>query len=58
MDENSKGKIHIYKAGPRGAAVRESDRQVIKTTESSAMRTAATPPRPLHLEINEDSKTN
>lgn len=51
MDENSKGKIHIYKAGPRGAAVREQDRQIIKSTAPSSSR--STPTRPLRLDTKE-----
>lgn len=50
MDENSKGKIHIYKVGPRGAAVQEDARQVIKSTMASSSRTPAVPSRPLRLE--------
>lgn len=52
MDENSKGQIHIYKAGPRGAAMEEQDRQIIKSTMPSSSRTIASPLRPLHLETN------
>lgn len=57
MDENSKGKIHIYKAGPRGAAVQEDARQLIKSTMASSSRTLAAPSRPLRLETNETPDT-
>ena len=53
MDENSKGKIHIYKAGPRGAAMREQDRQIVKSTTLSSSRTITAPSQPLRLETNE-----
>jgi len=52
MDENSKGKIHIYKAGPRGAAMQEQDRQIVKSTTLSSSRTTTTPSRPLRLQTN------
>lgn len=57
MDENSKGQIHIYKAGPRGAAVQEQDHQIIKSTVSSSSRTSTTPPRPLRLETKKAAGT-
>lgn len=57
MDENSKGKIHIYKAGPRGAAMREQDRQLTKSTTLGSSRTATTPSRPLRLRTNETPGT-
>lgn len=52
MDDNSKGQIHIYKAGPRGAAIQEQGRQIIKSTMPSSSRATTTPPRPLRLETN------
>lgn len=52
MDENSKGKIHIYKAGPRGAAIQEENRQIIKSTMASSTRTPLTPSRPLRLKTD------
>jgi len=57
MGENLKGQIHIYKAGPRGAAMQEQDRQIIKSTMPSSSRTIATPPRPLRLETNKPPET-
>ncbi|MFZ2227483.1 MAG: hypothetical protein WA090_07355 [Candidatus Nanopelagicaceae bacterium] len=60
MDENSKGQIHIYKAGPRGAAMKEQDRQIIKSTMSDSSRTITTSPRPLRLETSKspDAKSS
>lgn len=57
MDENSKGRIHIYKAGPRGEAMQEQDRQVIKSTMASSSRAITTSPRPLRLETNKAPRT-
>lgn len=55
MAEDQKGKIFVYKVGPRGAAVRESDHQVMQTTMPNATRTR--PLLPLRLEINEKPGT-
>ena len=52
MDEKSKGQIHIYKAGPRGAAIQEQNRQIVKSTTPGSSRTITTTPRPLHLETD------
>ena len=52
MDENSRGQIHIYKAGPRGVAMQEQDRQIINSTISSSSRAITTSPQPLRLETN------
>lgn len=57
MDDNSKGKIHIYKAGPRGAAVQEQGRQIVKSMTLSSSRTITTPSRPLRLKTNEEPGT-
>ena len=55
MAEDQKGKIFVYKVGPRGAAVRESDHQVMQTTVPNA--THIRPSRPLRLETNEAPET-
>lgn len=57
MDENSRGQIHIYKAGPRGEAMQDQDRQVIKSTMPSSSRAITTSPRPLRLETNKAPRT-
>ena len=57
MDDNSKGKIHIYKAGPRGAAVQEQGRQIVKSMMPSTSRIIPTPSRPLRLETNKSPET-
>lgn len=55
MAEDQKGKIFVYKVGPRGAAVRESDHQAMQTTVPNATRTR--PSRPLRLQTNEAPET-